>query len=175
MNGQYIYNRFDLKISKSFFTKYVGTTSFSFQAGLIDRDIPYVNLYNAKASYISFNLYSPGSFATMRMDEFTADKYASFFLSHNFGKLLFTSRHFNPEPELVTNIGFGSLSHPENHSKKNSKSYEKGYFESGLAINKIIRLSLVDVGFAGFYRYGTYTFPTAKENIAWKVVFQFIL
>ena len=175
LNGQYVYNRFDLQISKSFFTKYIGTTSFSFQAGWIDRDIPYVNLYNAKASYMSFNLYSPGSFATMRMDEFAADRYASFFFSHNFGKLLFTSRHFNPEPELVTNMGFGSLSHPENHLKQAIKSYEKGYFESGLVINKIIRLGLVDVGFAGFYRYGTYTLPTAKENLAWKIVFQFML
>jgi hypothetical protein len=175
LNGQYVYNRFDLKISKSFFTKYVGTTSFSFHAGWIDRDIPYVNLYNAKASYISFNLYSPGSFATMRMDEFIADKYASLFFSHNFGKLLFTSRHFNPEPELVTSIGFGSLSHPENHIKSGIKSYEKGYFESGLVINKIIRLGLVDVGFAGFYRYGPYSLSTFKENMSWNVVFQFIL
>ncbi len=175
LNGQYEYNRFDLKISKSFFTKYVGTTSFTFQGGLIDRDVPYVNLFNAKASFRPFTLYSPGSFATMRMDEFVSDRYASLFISHNFGKLLFRSKYFSPEPELVTNLGIGSLSHPENHLKEDIKSFEKGYFESGIAINKMLRLGLMDVGLAGFYRYGPYSLPTAGENMAWKITFQFLL
>jgi hypothetical protein len=175
LQGQYEYNRFDLKISKSLFTKYIGTSSFTFQAGLIDRDIPYVNLYNAKASYRPFTFYSPGSFATMRMDEFTADRFASVFISHNFGKLLFRSKHFNPEPELLTNLGIGSLSHPENHIREGIKGYEKGYFESGVAINKILRLGVTDIGFAWLYRYGPYSMPTPKENMAWKLAFQFVL
>jgi len=175
LGGQYEYNRFDLKISKSTFTKYLGTTTVTLLAGLIDRDIPYVNLYNARSSYRPFTFHSPGSFATMRMDEFTADRYASFFFSHNFGKLLFRSKYFSPEPELVTNLGIGSLSNPENHIKEGIKSYEKGYYESGLVLNKILRLGLTDVGLAWFYRYGPYALPTAKENMAWKIAFQFVL
>lgn len=175
LGGQYEYNRFDLKIKKSVFFKYLGTSSFTLMAGLIDRDIPYTNLYNARASYRPFTFFSPGSFATMRMDEFTADRYASLFLSHNFGKLLFRSKYFKPEPELVTNIGIGSLSHPENHLKEGIKGYEKGYFESGIVIQKIVRLGLTDVGIAWFYRYGPYSLPTAKENMAWKITFQFVL
>ena len=174
LGGQYIYNRFDLKVAKSFFTKYVGTTSFNFQAGLIDRDIPYVNLFNAKASFISFNLYSPGSFATMRMNEFTSDRYAFLFLSHNFGTLLFRSRYFSPEPEIVTNLGIGSLKHPENHLGEDVKGFEKGYFESGLVINKIISLKFTDLGIGWFYRYGPYAMPTAKENMAWKLALNFV-
>lgn len=175
LGGQYEYNRFDLKIDKSIFFKYFGTTSFTLLAGLIDRDIPYTNLYNARASYRAFTFYSPGSFATMRMDEFTADRYASLFISHNFGTLLFRSKHFRPEPELVTNIGVGALRHPENHLKEGIKSYEKGYFESGIVLNRLLRLGITDVGFAWFYRYGAYTLPTAKENMAWKIAFKFVL
>jgi len=172
--GQYVYNRFDLKISKSFFIKYLGTTSFTIHAGLIDRDIPYVNLYNAKAAFRTFNLYSPGSFATMRMDEFTSDRYASIFLSHSFGTLLFRSRYFNPVPELVTNIGIGTLRHPENHLKEGIKSFEKGYFESGIILNKIIGLGITDIGLGWFYRYGPYALPTTKENMAWKIAIEFM-
>lgn len=175
LGGQYVYNRFDLKINKAIFIKYLGTTSFTFQAGIIDRDIPYVNLYNSNASYRPFTFYTPVSFATMRMDEFTADRFASLFISHNFGNLLFRSRHFKPEPELVTNIGIGSLSHPENHGKDGIKSYEKGYFESGMVINKIVRLGITNLGLAWFYRYGPYSMPTPSENMAWKIAFQFIL
>lgn len=176
LSGQYYYNRFDLKINKSFTFKYVGTTSLTFLAGLIDRDIPSVNLYNANASYTKpFSLYSPGSFATMRMDEFTADRFASLFIAHSFGKLLFRSKHFKPEPELVTNLGIGSLSHPENHILDGIKGYEKGYFESGVVINSLLRLGITKVGFAWFYRYGRYAMPTTNENMAWKIAFQFIL
>jgi len=175
LGGQYIYNRFDVKITKSFFTKYIGTTSFTFNAGLIDRDIPYVNLFNAKASFISFNLYSPVSFATMRMNEFTSDRYASLFLSHNFGTLIYRSKFFSPEPEIVTNLGIGSLSHPENHIKESeTKSFPKGYFESGIVLNKMLRLGVTDVGLGWFYRYGPYAMPTANENMAWKVAFHFV-
>ncbi len=173
LGGQYVYNRFELKVTKSFFTKFVGTTSFTFEAGLIDRDLPYVNLFNAKASYQPFALYTPGSFATMRMDEFTSDRYATLNISHNFGKLLFRSKYFTPEPELVTNLGIGSLRHPENHLDKQVKSFEKGYFESGIAMNKIVRLGVTDVGFAWFYRYGPYALPSPKENMAWKLDLQF--
>jgi hypothetical protein len=174
LGGQYDYNRFDFKISQSFFTKYLGTTSYTFEAGLIDRDIPYVNLYNAKASYRSFTLYSPSSFATMRLNEFTSNRYASLFLSHNFGALLFRSKYFSPEPELVTNLGIGSLTHPENHLGEDVKSFEKGYFESGIVINKMVRLGVTDLGIGWFYRYGPYAMPSAKENMAWKIAFQFV-
>jgi len=174
LGGQFEYNRFDFKISQSFFTKYLGTTSYTFEAGLIDKDIPYVNLYNARSSYKPFALYSPGSFATMRMNEFTSDRYASLFLSHNFGKLLFRSKHFSPEPEIVTNIGIGSLSHPENHLDQDVKSFDKGYFESGIALNKMIRLGITDLGLGWFYRYGSYAMPSTKENMAWKIAFQFV-
>lgn len=175
LQGQYEYNRYDLKISKSQFFKYLGTTSFMLMAGLIDRDIPYVNLYNARSSYRPFTFYSPASFATMRMDEFTADRYASLFISHNFGKLLFRSKHFNPEPELATNLGIGSLSHPENHLKDGIRGYEKGYFESGVIINKLLRLGITDIGFAWFYRYGPYALPFPKDNMAWKIAFHFVM
>ena len=163
-------------MSKSFFIKYFGTTSFELNAGLIDRNIPYVNLSNAKASFIrSFALYSPGSFATMRMNEFTADRYASLYFSHNFGNLLFRSKYFKPEPEVVTTIGFGSVSIPDYNSGVTIKGYEKGYFESGIVINSILRMGVTDIGFAWFYRYGPYSFSTASEKMAWKMTFHFLI
>jgi len=90
----------------------------------------------------------------MRMNEFAADRYACLFLSHDFGKLLYRSRYFNPQPELITNAGIGSLHHPENHLDLTAKSYEKGYFESGLIINNLLNLGITRLGIASFYRYG---------------------
>ena len=173
--GEFSYNRYDLKISKSLLIKYFGTTSVTLHAGYIDRDIPYVSLYNMTASYSKFSLYSPESFSTMRMNEFTADRYASIFLSHDFGKLLYRSKHFNPKPAIVTNFGIGSLRHPENHQKQELGSFDKGYFESGLIINNLWDLQILNLGAGWFYRYGYYSLPTVKENMAFKLAIQFIL
>jgi len=174
LGGKYTYNRFDLRITKSFFTKYVGTTTLILDAGIIDRDIPSVNLYNSKASFGDPFLYCPGSFNTMRLNEFSSNTFASLFFSHNFGQLLFRTRRFKPEPELVTNLAIGSLHNPENHIYPDLKSFEKGYFESGMVINGLLRVGLMDLGIAGFYRYGPYALPTVKENIAGKIAFKFV-
>jgi len=172
--GEYNFNRFCLKVQKTFSFKYLGKTSISLLSGIIDRDVPYPYLFNGLSSYDAFSLYSPNSFSTMRMNEFAADRFASLFVSHDFGKLLFRSKYFNPQPVLVTGIAFGSLQHPENHLDLDVKGYEKGYFESGLLINKILNLGVSNIGIGAFYRYGYYSLPAWKENLALKLSIGFL-
>jgi len=174
-DGQYDFNRFSFKAQKTISFKYLGKTTINILAGYIDRDVPYPFLFNGLSSYDGFTLYSPGSFATMRMDEFVSDSYASLFLSHSFGKLLYRSEHFSPQPELVTNMGIGYLNHPSIHERIDAKSYEKGYFESGLLINNVLNFYLTRIGIGGFYRYGYYSFPDWKDNVALKLSMNFIL
>jgi len=38
----------------------------------------------------------------------------------------------------------------------------------------MVRLGVTDLGFGWFYRYGPYALPTVKENMAWKMAFQFV-
>ena len=167
--GDYVYNRFDIKIRKTFSTKYFGKTTLDAEGGFFDRGQPYVNLYNSLGSYRPFGLWSVNSFATMRMGEFSADKYAAVFISHNFGKLLFRSKHFNPEPVLVTNAGFGSLRNAPQHNEKDVKDFHYGYYESGLVLNNIVSMGFAGVGVGAFYRYGPYSLPAIKDNLALKI------
>ena len=55
------------------------------------------------------------------------------------------------------------------------KLQEGSKVESGIVMNKMLRLGLTDVGLAWFYRYGPYSLPTFNENSAWKLVFHFAL
>jgi hypothetical protein len=175
IEGQFAYNR--LEMSGVYFQKfkYLGTSRIHIKAGFIDRDAPYPVLFNAKAAYRPFSLYSPGNFATMRMNEFTSDRYLTVALSHSFGNLLFKGKHFKPEPELVTNIGFGKLSHPENHIKDGIKDFGKGYYESGIVLNSLLNLGITKIGFGWLYRYGPYSLPKQSDNMAWNLVFEFIM
>jgi hypothetical protein len=169
LSGEYSYNRIDFRLTKSFYIRYLGESSFEINGGYVDGNIPATNLYNGNGSYRNFTIFAPSSFATMRMNEFLVNKYISFYYSHNFGNLLFKTRIFKPEPLIVTNIGFGWLSYSDSHYDISINSFEKGYYESGLLINRIIDFGFYNVGTGVFYRYGPYSFTGAKDNLAWKI------
>jgi len=176
LDGEYDYNKIDVRVSKSFYLKYFGRSTFDVRAGWVDKPIPYVNLYNGRGSYRDFTIFAPNSFSTQRMNEFLSDRYVYLFYSHNFGKLLWRTPKFSPEFVVATNAGFGWLSHPEVHHNIDFKTMENGYFESGLLINNLLNMSnLYTLGVGAFYRYGAYSLPKTLDNFAWKftIVFPF--
>lgn len=173
LNGDFEYNRFDLKITKSFYTNYFGETSLQLFAGYIDSDLPYSDLFNGRGSYRVFTLYAPGSFATMRMNEFLSNKYVSLFLVHDFGKLLTRDSFLNPEIALATNLGFSWLDFTENHYNLDYKTMELGYYESGLLLNNLIDIKVYSLGLGAFYRYGPYSLANGWDNLGAKLTLKF--
>ncbi len=174
LDGQFSYRRFDAKVEQSFYTRFFGKTSLLLRAGTIDSSLPYMQLYSGFGSYAGFTIHSPGSFATMRMNEFAADQYISFYLSHDFGKLLLRTKRFEPEFVVATHAGFGRLSNQNpGHHNIALQSFEKGYFESGLLINNLLNLQFYNLGFGAFYRYGPYTRDRFKQNISWRLSMNF--
>ncbi|MCD4682767.1 MAG: DUF5686 and carboxypeptidase regulatory-like domain-containing protein [Bacteroidales bacterium] len=173
IGGDYNYNRFDVKIEKSFYTNYLGETSFKIAAGYIDTDIPYTTLFNGNGAYQVFTIFAPNSFATMRMNEFLSSKYVALYFMHDFGKLLFQLERFKPEFAVATNIAFGTLDDKKKHQGIDYKTLEHGYYESGLQINNLLNLRIYSLGVGAYYRYGPYTFANGWDNIAWKVVLKF--
>lgn len=166
--GDFDYKKLDFQIRKSFYSKYLGETNIDLKAGLIFGDVPYAKMYSGGGTYRPLTLCTPSSFGTMRPNEFLSDSYISLFISHNFGSLLFKGEKFKPEFELMTNIGFGWLEHPEYHKNVEINTMELGYYESGLMINNLIKLNLLNLGIGGMYRYGPYSFVDFKENVAYK-------
>ncbi len=176
-DGGFAYNKFELQIKKSFFIKYIGKSSFLLRAGYIDGDVPYNKLFNGNGSYRAFTLFAPNSFATMRMNEFVSSRYIALYYTHNFGKLLLRTNKFEPEFLVATNIAWGDLDGQDisRHQGVSMNSMEKGYFESGLLINKLLDLKLYNLGLGAFYRYGPYGFDDAMDNFAVKISIVFPL
>jgi len=168
LDQSFDFKKMDLQMRKTFYIKYLGITNISLKAGLLLGDVPYAKLYSGGGTYRPFALCAPGSFGTMRGNEFLSDRYVSLFITHNFDALLFNGGWFNPEIEIATNIGFGWLNNPEYHHNVDFKTMEKGYFESGLMLNKLVRLKLLSVGLGGMYRYGPYSYASFKDNVAYK-------
>lgn len=171
LDGELSYNRFDLKIKKSFYIKNLGNSSFHLQAGILEGDLPYCNLYSGIGSYRQFTIAAPGSFATMRMNEFLSDRYAAIFYTHSFGKLLFRIRKFSPEIAVATNFCIGDLANMSKHYNVEFSKLNKGYIESGLLVNNILSTGFYGLGVGAYYRYGPYAFPSFNDNIAYKFTF----
>ena len=160
--------------------KYLGETSVTAQAGYIHGIAPITELFNIEGSGADrFDVYSPESFNTMRPDEFFCDRFAALYFSHNFKNLLFDFKKFHPEIIVVTNIAWGDLktqrlSDVVTQRLRDSATWglsdlKKGYYESGLVVDNIIRILYMKLGFGTFYRYGPYSYDDTWDNFVFKI------
>jgi hypothetical protein len=173
-SGEFKYSKIEARMDIYFNTKALGKTGLNIVSGKIFGDLPYFMLYNGHESYYGFDLESANSFATMRMNEFLSDKFISLHFRHDFGSLLFKTEKFKPEFLIATSAGFGNLEKPFLHQGITFKTMEKGYFESGLLVNNILRqLNFIGYGFGLFYRYGPYSFSNISDNFAYKLTLNF--
>jgi hypothetical protein len=171
LNGEYKFTRFTIRAQKQFYLKNIGKPSFSIEAGLIDGNVPQHKLNNALGSNPSstFKVATENAFETMSPYEFFSSEYIHFHFRHSFGSLLLKMKKFSPEIIVVSSLGFGSLSYAGSHAGESFKTMEKGYYESGLVINKILNLNYTTFGIGTFYRYGAYQHPKQSDNYSVKL------
>jgi len=173
--ANYDYNKVSLGIEKSFLIKNVGKTKVLLEGGYLEGNVPYSYLFNGNGSNNNDSyLYVENTFQTMGLYEFVSDRYVNLFFSHDFGSLLFKRPKFQPQLVLFTNVGFGSLAHPEQHRNLELKTMEKGYYESGLLINNLIKVNYYNIVYLGlgggaFMRYGPYAEAEPDKNVAYKL------
>ena len=142
---------------------------------MVDRNVPYPLLYAGLGSYGRFTIESENSFATMRQNEFVADRFGSIHFQQDFGKLLFKREKFQPGIVVATSAGYGELNFRQNHISLPGNSYEKGYYESGILFNNLLRQWFMGYGLGVFYRYGPYSLPKTIDNFAFKFTIRFNL
>jgi len=49
------------------------------------------------------------------------------------------------------------------------KTMDKGYYESGLELNNLLKSGFVHIGVGGYYRYGPYAFSLPIDNFVVKL------
>ena len=170
-NGNFDFNRIEANIQQAIHWRLIGKTRFELHGGYVVEDIPYSLLFSPASTFLSgknmnLTINSFTSFATMRRNEFVNDQYLALFFSHDFkhlfGKPSVKVRKFiDFQPAILTNIGWGTLRKPENHSGVEVSDMHLGYFESGVMFRKLL-LGRLDVGC--MYRYGHYGFDTFADN-----------
>lgn len=109
------------------------------------------------------------SFETMQNLEFTDNFVSSLHLSHTFSKIKLTEK-YNFDLALIGRGAWGS-SYTEN-SYVGIKTLDKGYFESGIEFNKLLKTPFVGFGVGVYYRMGAYAYETPTDNLAVKITFK---
>jgi hypothetical protein len=173
LGGEWEYTKAEAKISKTFITRSLGDTKLALVGGWADRSLPYPLLYAGAGSYGVFTIETENSFATMRVNEFVSDRFASIHFQQDFGKLLFKGEKFQPGILIAASAGYGSLRMDPRHVNLKQNTMEKGYYESGILFNNLLRQWFLGYGLGVFYRMGPYTLPKTIDNFAFKFTVRF--
>ena len=170
LGSKYEYDRVKFEVTKNFYTRYMGVSKIVLQAGYASATCPVMETFDLLGSYEPFGLYSPGSFSTMRENEFFCDRFVALYLSHNFSGMLWKTNSiwFKPELTLVTNLAWGDVCPEKDITGLGFKTIDKGYFESGFVVKGLFNAMWTKVGAGVFYRYGPYAFDNVWQNFAFK-------
>jgi hypothetical protein len=178
------YNRYSFSGKFVNHIRKFGRINLILQAHYIDNIAPYNKLFTGFGGDNPNRIETDGYFQTMNVYEFAGDFYAAAFLKHNLGNFFLNSRFSKPELVLYHNMGVTSFSNRQLLAQDLGlipmQSMEKGFFESGLGFNNLIRFNYADVGYIGlgvsaFYRYGEYQLTNSKDNLAFRVNVAFSL
>ncbi|HEY0976102.1 MAG TPA: DUF5686 family protein [Flavobacteriales bacterium] len=160
--------RVSAMVEKVFKIRLVGDLSVTAFGAMADEALPMGWLYNMRGTNSKgFNVAVPGTFETMRPNEFLSDHMAALHLSHSFGTLLVKGKHFRPRPGVVFNAGIAGLEHPENHEGLSFRTLDDPFYEAGLRVDGI----LSGMGVAVFYRLGENAFAESKDNLVVKLTY----
>lgn len=180
-NSNFDYNKFEFTAEQSFYSKNFGKTTYRFESGYIDENLPLGLLFTGEGSFVkSYPYFMKNTFQTMQLYEFVSNEYANLFLIHNFGTLLFKSKYLQPSLSVHHNMSYGDLKQPEQHQFFTFNTKEKIFMESGLQLDNILKINYMNIGYLGlggsvFYRYGEYALPKESDNLAWKFSFTFTI
>jgi len=171
------YTAFRLDARQLFKHRYGGKTYLYLSAGQVNGLAPYGKLYNGRGASLS-SLYTDDFFQTMGLYEFTASRYVSLFAHHNLGNIFLNTKFSKPELVLYHHIGVGHLDHGSAQTGLNLLPFDKGYVESGLGIDNLLRYKYANIAYYGvgagvFYRYGPYQLPNSSDNVFLKMTLSF--
>ncbi|MFW6020218.1 MAG: DUF5686 family protein [Bacteroidales bacterium] len=173
LNGHFEFDKVDMQIQKKFRTKYLGDTEVLIRAGKVSENLPVSLQYAGFGSYYDYTIACPGTFNTMRLNEFAANEYGAIHLEHDFKKHLFRWENFQPSLAITSSAMWGNWAGQKYQMNTEYKQLNKGYFESGVLINSILKSSISALGLGFYYRYGPYSLDAFRDNLSIKVTVNF--
>ncbi len=174
-NGDFDYDKLWVQLDYAYHFPRLGESTIRLEAGKIWGDVPYSFLFAGAGGWNStVPVFVNNRFNTMRPNQFTNSQMVSAFFSHNFGTRLFATDNWKPKLMVTQAFGMGTLEQKHLHAGGVLRDMNKGYYESGLIINDLMRYNLfnllyVGVGAGVFYNYGYYADDEWNKNLKVKL------
>jgi hypothetical protein len=164
------YTKLEAQLEKTFRTGPSSQTTFRILGGIIDGwDTP-SNLYSFFGTYDPFSIEIPYMFATMAPNEFAADRFALVFLNHKIPLRQNKQGSFKPEINLMTRAGWGDI---RSDYPQTINTFKKGFYESGILVDNLLKILFVKYGCAVHYRYGPYHKAKGIDNWSFRLSVDF--
>lgn len=162
------YLRFETRVHQNFKLQSWTSTDIRYEGAVIEGSHPDAVLYSAMGNRKNFGLEIPFSFATMRPNEFAVNRYQHLFFRHTLMPFGQSSGRFKPEIGLSANAGWSNAS-------DRYRTYGKGYYETGLVVDNLFSVIMIQYGLGVHYRLGSYQLPRQSDNWAINLSIRFAL
>lgn len=175
-NGSYAFYRFDFqtRYKKTYLNKH--DTDFIAKVGYASENASIMHLYSPQSNaydYTNANWFEKvhlasfgSSFETMQNLEFVDNLVTTLQIRHNFSKIKLTDS-YNFDLRVIGRAAWG-LSYRQNRYAS-IRSLEKGYFETGVEINRLFKVFKQGFGIGFYYRLGSYKHKNAVDNLSVKL------
>ena len=173
--GEIDYEKLWAQIDYSYHFPRLGNSSIRLEAGKTWGDVPYSFLFAGAGGWSStMPFFVENRFNTMTPDQFANNEIINAYFSHDFGTRLFSTSEWKPKIMITQAFGIGNLKNKHLHQDIDLVDMNKGYYESGLVINDIVRVNLFNLLYMGlgggaFYNYGYYSSTETINNIKLKI------
>lgn len=169
------YMRFNVDIQQDIPIRAVGKFSYLISAGKTVGNVPlYLNQVAIGTGGKDWNLSVMNSFETMKSSTFYQSEQLSLFTRFTFKPFKTNKKWTKPQISLHHAMGTGRIERRESHNIA-FRTMEKGYYEAGLILDKLLVINTSGFGLGIFYNYGYYSMPKVADNLTFKLSFSFVL
>jgi len=156
-SSAYQYAKIEAGADRRWYIRNLGATSVSLWGGWMDNDTPFPMTFTVTGMEQSLYLRNVQNwrnrFNALTKVVYASNLYFNAFLYHDFGTLLGKTRSkvFRPRIAVAQSFGWSKLNHPERHVSADFdiRDMHRGYFESGLVVEDIIRIEYGKAFFLG--------------------------
>lgn len=174
VNSRYDYWRFNLSVDQEFNIRALGKIYLQANYAQILGDVPLDLRFVEIGTNSGFTIASKYAFEAMGPAEFYSDLSTNLFAYFEFKSIKTGVKFIEPQFTIATAAGWGRMKNKEFDYGVEYKSMEKGYYESGLRIDNLIKIRFLGLGFASYIRYGPYWFKDSTiDNFAFKLALKF--
>lgn len=172
--SQFDYARLNIDIRHDIPVRAVGKFSYLISGAKTWGAVPLYLQQVSVGTGGNWNLSVTNTFETMQASSFFHSEQLALFTRFMFKPFKTNKKWTTPQIGLHHAMGIGTFKGRQYHNT-DFLSMDKGYYEAGLLLDKLINLNTMGFGVGIFYNYGPYGVPDAAENLTLKLSFSYVI